>query len=147
MSVLGTIDHNWLWLSIGVILAAAEMIAPGFFLIWLAAAAIATGLVTSLLPITFPIQLGLFAFLSIALVFVGRRWFRTNPIESDDPLLNNRGGRMVGQAATVVAAIEGGVGRVHVGDSVWIANGPDAPVGARVRIVSVCGTTLLVEAA
>lgn len=142
-----SIEHNWLWLSIGVILAVAEMLAPGFFLIWLAAAAITTGLITTVLPISFPVQLALFAALSIALVYVGRRWFRTNPIESDDPLLNDRGGRMVGDFVTVVEAIEGGAGRVKVGDSVWTAHGPDTPVGARVRIIGVSGTTLKVEAA
>lgn len=141
------IDHNWLWLSIGVVLAAAEMLAPGFFLIWLAGAAIATGLITTVLPISFPIQLALFASLSIALVYVGRRWFRANPIESDDPLLNDRGGRMVGDVVTVVEAIDGGSGRVKVGDSVWTAYGPNTPVGARVRIVGVSGTNLMVEAA
>lgn len=144
---LTSIDHNWLWLSIGVILAAAEMLAPGFFLIWLAGAAIATGLITTILPISFPVQLALFAVFSIALVYVGRRWFRTNPIESDDPLLNDRGGRMVGEVATVTEAIEGGAGRVKLGDSVWTANGPDTPVGARVRIVGVSGNHLKVEAA
>ena len=141
------IDDNWLWLSIGVVLAAAEMLAPGFFLIWLAAAAIATGLVTTVLPISFPVQLALFATLSIALVYAGRRWFRANPIESDDPLLNDRGARMVGEVVNVVEAIDGGTGRVKVGDSVWTANGPDTPVGARVRIVGVSGTTLKVDTA
>lgn len=142
-----TIDYNWLWLSIGVVLAAAEMIAPGFFLIWLAAAAIATGLITTFLPIGFAVQLALFATLSIGLVYVGRRWFRANPIESDDPMLNDRGARMVGEVVTVTEAIEGGSGRVKVGDSVWTANGPDTPAGARVRIVGVSGTNLKVEAA
>jgi membrane protein implicated in regulation of membrane protease activity len=89
----------------------------------------------------------MFAGFSIALVYVGRRWFRANPIESDDPLLNDRGGRMVGEVATVTEAIEGGAGRVKLGDSVWTANGPDTPVGARVRIVGVSGNHLKVEAA
>lgn len=147
MSWFLSLDPNWFWLTLGVVLAAAEMLAPGFFLIWLAAAAIATGLLTSILPIGTAAQLGLFAVLSISLVYVGRRWFRTNPIESDDPLLNNRGGRMIGEVVTVVEAIDGGSGRVKVGDSVWTANGPDAPVGARVRIIGVSGTSLKVEAA
>ena len=147
MDYIISIEHHWLWLSIGVILAAAEMLAPGFFLIWLGAAAIATGLISLILPIGFAVQLGLFAAMSISLVYLARRWFRSNPIESDDPLLNDRGGRLVGEIVTIVEAIDGGVGRVKVGDSVWTANGPDTPVGARVRIIGVSGTTLRVEAA
>jgi membrane protein implicated in regulation of membrane protease activity len=141
------LEGSWLWLSLGILLAAAEMLAPGFFLIWLAAAAILTGLITWLVPISMAVQLALFAILALGLVQAGRRWFRANPIMSDDPLLNDRGARMVGDVVTVVETIQGGTGRVKVGDSVWTANGPDTPVGARVRITGVRGSTLQVELA
>lgn len=39
----------------------------------------------------------------------------------------------------------GGEGRVKVGDSVWTALGPDADVGARVRVIAAEGTALRVE--
>jgi membrane protein implicated in regulation of membrane protease activity len=45
----------------------------------------------------------------------------------------------------VVQAIEHGSGRVHFGDSEWIASGPDVAVGERVRITGSDGATLLVE--
>lgn len=141
------LEGRWLWLSLGIVLGAAEMLAPGFFLIWLAAAAILTGLVAWLLPISMTVQIVLFAILAIGLVQAGRRWFRGNPIESDDPLLNDRGARMVGDVVIVVEPIKSGTGRVTVGDSVWTANGPDTPVGARVRITGVHGSTLQVEPA
>ena len=32
---LTDIEPHWQWLSLGVLLAAAEIIAPGFFLIWI----------------------------------------------------------------------------------------------------------------
>ena len=47
--------------------------------------------------------------------------------------------------AVVDQAIEHGSGRVHIGDSEWIASGPDEAVGERVRIVGSDGATLLVE--
>ena len=74
-----------------------------------------------------------------------RRFLRDSPIVSQDPLLNRRGARMVGETALVVQAIEHGSGRVHFGDSEWIARGPDAAVGQRVRITGSDGATLLVE--
>ena len=40
------IDPGWLWLIGGVVLLIAEVIAPGFFLLFIGAAAIATGLFT-----------------------------------------------------------------------------------------------------
>ena len=42
------IDPGWLWLIGGVLLLIAEVIAPGFFLVFIGAAAIATGVFTML---------------------------------------------------------------------------------------------------
>ena len=36
---LSSISAHWFWLTLAAILGAAEMLAPGFFLIWLALAA------------------------------------------------------------------------------------------------------------
>jgi inner membrane protein len=137
---------HWFWLSLGVLLGAAEVVAPGFFLIWLAGAAIVTGLVAWVVPMSFAFQVGLFAVLAFASVYAGRRWFQSNPIVSDDPLLNDRGARLVGELVTVVEAIDGGQGRVKVGDSVWSAKGPDTPAGTRVRVTGSNGSVLTVEA-
>ncbi|MFP5434632.1 MAG: NfeD family protein, partial [Alphaproteobacteria bacterium] len=52
---------------------------------------------------------------------------------------------LIGQTVTVVEAITDGEGRVKVGDSVWSATGPDAEVGARVRVIASECTVLRVE--
>lgn len=140
-------DPDWFWLIAGVILAIAEILVPGFFLIWLAAAALITGALAMLPPVTMPIQVLLFAALSVVAVYAGRRWFALNPIESADPKLNDRGARLVGETVTVVDAIVNGRGRVKVGDSVWIAKGADAPAGTTVRVTGNDGATLFVEVA
>ena len=90
-------------------------------------------------------QLVLFALAAVASVYAGRRWFRLNPIETQDPKLNDRGARMVGEIVTVVEAIEAGGGRVKVGDSVWSARGPHADVGTKMRISGSEGSILRVE--
>ena len=51
---------------------------------------------------------------------------------------------LLGETVTVVQAIEGGTGRVRVGDGEWIARGPDTPTGTRVTVVGADGTTLKV---
>jgi membrane protein implicated in regulation of membrane protease activity len=114
------------------------------FLIWLAAAAAITGIAVAILPIGFPFQLILFALAAVASVLAGRRYYERNPLNSADPLLNDRTARLIGQTVTVVAAIEGGEGRVRVGDGVWTARGPDAEVGAHMRVVGAQGTCLTV---
>ncbi len=142
---ISSLDPHWFWLTAGVLLAAAEVLAPGFFLIWLSTAAIITGLLAWVLPIPVVLQTGIFAILSIALVYSVRKWVQNNPIESSDPKLNDRGARLVGEILTVVEKIENGRGRVTVGDSVWSAQGSDAPAGSQVRVTGSDGAILIVE--
>ena len=139
------IDAYWVWGAIGLALAALEMVVPGVYLIWLAGAALITGALTFAFDLSVPMQVLDFTFLSLILAFSAKRFLRDRPIASSDPLINNKGGRLVGEIATVCAQIEHGSGRVHLGDSDWIARGPDAAVGARVRVAGSEGAILLVE--
>ncbi|OCC24310.1 hypothetical protein MB02_06875 [Croceicoccus estronivorus] len=145
MDGLDNLDPHWAWLAIGLILAAAEMAVPGVFLIWLAGAALVTGVVAWLLPIGLPIQIVIFALLAILAVFTGRNYLRANPVEEADPKMNHRGARLAGETAVVTQAIVGGSGRIRHGDSEWLARGPDAAPGVRVRITGSDGAVLLVE--
>jgi membrane protein implicated in regulation of membrane protease activity len=142
---LDGVEPHWIWLSAAALLGIAELLVPGVFLIWLAAAAALTGFAALLFGIPLAFQFALFALLALAATYLGRRWYSNNPVPSSDPLLNDRTSRLAGKIVTVVEAIEGGEGRVRVGDSVWAARGPDAPVGARVRITGAAGTCLTVE--
>ncbi|MEP9360766.1 NfeD family protein [Sphingomonas sp. KR3-1] len=136
------------WLILAALLAIAELLAPGIFLVFIAAGAAVAGIVTLLLPnFDLVFQVFLFAAASAAAVAVGRRWYRRNPVPSADPLLNDRVARLIGQVVTVVEPIVSGQGRVKVGDGEWLANGPDAPVGAQVRITGSKGGSLDVEPA
>ena len=139
------IDPHWAWLIAAAVMGIAEMLVPGVFLIWLAAAAAVTGVVALALPIGPASQFAMFGLLSLAAVYFGRRWYAANPVESSDPLLNDRANRLIGETLVVVAAIENGRGRVAVGDTVWPARGADAAIGSRVRVTGADGTALLVE--
>ena len=139
------IEPHYTWLALGLLLAAAEMAIPGVFLIWMAGAAIVTGLVVWVVPISMPWQIVLFATLSIVSVFTGRRYLRRHPVEGVDPKMNDRGAQMVGENVVVTHVIEGGTGRVKHGDSEWLARGPDAEPGTRMRVAGHDGVVLLVE--
>ena len=145
MDWLGDLDAHWVWLMLGLLLAALEMLVPGVYLIWLAAAALITGTLTFAFDLSLPLQVVDFVFLSLIAAFSAKRFLGERPIESSDPLMNRRGARMVGETALVVTAIEHGSGRVKVGDSEWIARGADVPAGERVRITGTDGSSLLVE--
>jgi hypothetical protein len=145
MGWFSQLEPHWLWIGLGLILAAAEMAFPGVFLIWMAGAALITGVVAWQADISIPLQVVIFAVLSVVSVVTGRRWLRDNPVEGADPLLNRRGAQLVGQTGLVTAPIEGGSGRVRHGDTEWLASGPDIEAGVRVRIVGTNGAVLLVE--
>jgi membrane protein implicated in regulation of membrane protease activity len=139
------LDAYWWWLLGAALLGILEIFIPGIFLVWMAAAAAVTGIVVAATGIGLPFQLGTFALLAIAAVYSGRSHYDRNPVDSDDPNLNDRTARLIGQSVTVVTAIEHGEGRVKVGDSVWPARGPDAPEGSRVKVTGAQGNCLTVE--
>ena len=145
MDWLNDLDAAWAWIGLGLVLAGFEMIVPGVYLIWLALAALVTGALTFVFDPGVPLQVVNFVFLSLIAVYTARRMFGETPIASDDPLMNNRMGRLVGQTGTVSVAIEHGEGRITQGDSQWPARGPELPAGTRVRIIGSDGGTLIVE--
>ncbi len=139
------IETYWVWLIVGLTLAALEMIVPGVYLIWLAVAALAIAALAFVSEPPLAMQIIAWVSLSLIFAFSAKRWLRDRPIISSDPLLNNRVGRLVGETALVTRAIENGSGRVKVADGEWIARGSDVDVGAQVRIIGSRGAELLVE--
>jgi len=140
------IEPSWLWLIGGVVLLMAEVIAPGFFLIFIGAAAILTGLLTLGLGLGVALQLAVFAvFAFIAVRILGRRFYASRYDYTADPHLNDRGARLLGKIVVVVQPVDSHGGRVRVGDSEWSARGGPAAPGDRVRIVDVEGNCLKVE--
>ena len=141
------VDLGWLWLIGGVLLLAAEVIAPGFFLIFIGAAGILTGLLALLFGLSLAPQLALFALFALLSVRVGGRHFYQSKYDySSDPMLNDRAARLLGKVVVVVQPVDSNDGRVRVGDSEWSARGGPAAVGDRVRIVDIEGNCLKVEA-
>ncbi len=137
-------DSEWWWLTAAIVLGIAELVVPGSFLIWIAAAAALTGAAALLLDVPLAGQFILFALFSVASVWLGRRFYG-NAVPSGDPLLNDRAARLIGETVVVVEAIRDGRGRVKVGDGVWPARGPDADVDARVKVTGADGACLRVE--
>src|SRR5437588_105862 len=108
------IDPAWLWLIGGVVLLIAELIAPGFFLVFIGAAAVVTGIASLFLPIGVALQLALFAILAILIVRIGgRRAYSYKYEHSTDPLLNDRAARMIGEVVVAAEPIDANGGRVR----------------------------------
>lgn len=139
------LEAGWLWTIGGILLLMLEMLAPGVFLIFIGVAAIATGIFTLLFDLALPGQLSLFVIYSLLAVMAGRRFYANKEDNSSDPLLNDRGARLVGKIVTVVEAVDDHSGRVRVGDGDWSARGGPAQPGERVRIAGIDGNCLRVE--
>lgn len=134
------------WMVLAVMLGLAELAVPGVYLVFVAAAAAITGLATLALPgLPVAAQIVMLAFWSAVTILLVRRWYDDYPVATADPLLNDRAARMMGETVTVCAAIAGGRGRVRLGDSEWLASGPDMPAGSHARVVGMEATALRVE--
>lgn len=136
-------NSHWWWLIGGLALLSAEMLIPGVYLVWIGLAALLTGLLAFVLPI--PAELASFAAIAVGATYLGRGWYRNRPVTSVDPLLNDRAARLVGEIVTVIEAVDGGRGRVKVGDGVWSARGEALEQGARARVVDHDCQILIVE--
>jgi hypothetical protein len=144
--MFGDLEPGWLWMIGGVLLLIAEVIAPGFFLLFIGSAAIATGAFALLFDLGLPAQLALFALYSLLAVMVGRRAYASGATASSDPNLNDRVAQLIGKHVTAISAIDEHSGRVQIGDGQWSARGGPAEAGERVRITRVDGNCLIVEA-
>jgi inner membrane protein len=138
-------DAYWYWMIVAVVLGAAEILVPGVFLIWIAAAAAITGLVTLVAGPPVALQFSLFAGLALIATWAGRKWYVANPVPSADPLLNDRAARLVGETVELVSPIVNGRGRARVGDSEWNVRGPDSPAGACLRVIGIEDGALVVR--
>lgn len=139
----------WVWWVLGVVLLTLEVLMPGVFLVWIGIAAVLTGVLSLLLWEAgwwvWQVQWLVFAALSIAAVLVGRRLVARNEKRTDEPFLNQRGQSLVGRTATLDQPITEGRGRIRLDDTMWNVQGPDLPVGTRVRVVASSGRDLTVE--
>lgn len=140
----------WHWLAFGVLLMLVEILVPGVVFLWLGIAGVLTGLLLAALPdMGWQVQLVVFAVLSVAAIFLGRRFVASRQGPTDHPTLNRRGRSMVGTRATLRDATVSGRGRIRIGDTMWALRlaSPDGelPADTEVTVVEVDGVTLVVR--
>jgi membrane protein implicated in regulation of membrane protease activity len=138
----------WFWWIVAGVLLVGEMLMPGFFLLWLAAAAALTGAVDLVFGLGWQGEVITFAALSLVLVLATWKWvMASRQMQSDQPTLNQRHHAYVGKVVPLAQPIVNGSGKVRIEDSLWDVDGPDLPLGALVRISGVVGLRLKAEKA
>ena len=139
------LEPGWIWAIAGISLLTAEIIAPGFFLIFIGIAAVLTGLFTLLFDLSLAPQLILFAIYAVLAVMIGKRWYGEPGGKDERHVINDPASRMIGRTVTVVTDVDDHGGRVRVGDGEWSARGGPAASGERVTVTGVEGNCLIVE--
>ena len=136
------------WLVVGVLLLILEVVTGTTYILWPAVAALIVGFVAFILPLGWEMQFLLFFILSAVLLVVGHKFVRPKMKGGEPSDLNDRARSMVGMRVKAIADFETGIGRVQVGDTQWRASIHEGTAlsGQELRVVSVKGTTLQVEA-
>lgn len=137
----------WHWWVLTILLLGIEILAPGFFFLWLSIAAFVVGTVLLLIPsIPLDLQIVIFSALSIISVLAWRRFgLSNNDIETDQPLLNKRGAQYIGRTFSLLEPIKNGRGKIKADDTLWTVTGEDCPVGSQVEVVEANGTMFAVK--
>ena len=148
-SLLEEISY-WHWFAFGLFLMLVEILVPGAIFLWLGIAGVLTGLLLAAMPETgWQVQFFVFAVLSVASIFLGRRFVASRQRPTDHPTLNRRGRSIVGTRCTLRDDTVNGRGRVRVGDTMWALRlaeaGSDLPAGTEVTVVEVDGVTLVAQ--
>ncbi|MGX7874828.1 NfeD family protein [Mesorhizobium sp. ORM6] len=136
----------WSWIVLGFVLLVAEVMAPGFFMLWIGIAALIVGAVSLLIwdaaIWSWQVQVLVFLVLSLVSAFAGKKLMDGRDQPTDQPLLNRRGAQLVGRMATLAEPIKDGRGRIKLGDTLWRVSGPDLPAGTQVRVTGAADTDL-----
>jgi membrane protein implicated in regulation of membrane protease activity len=133
----------WHWLGLGIVLITIEIAVGTFDLLWVAAGAFLTSLFALIVPP--PLggwegQLTFFGVIAIAFVVSGRTLFKgLRKRSTTHPNLNDRMANMKGMRGEAATNFDRGLGKVKVGDTVWIANQDDDAVIVEGNAIVVTG--------
>ncbi len=140
-------DKLWLlWMILGAILLIGEMLTVGFFLLWFSVGAFLACII-ALLGLSRFWQLLVFVVVSGVLFAISRK-FAEKVTESQPSGIGAN--RMLGKEGVVLEEInnEKNVGKVRIDRDEWRADSKDdsvIPEGARIKVIEVKGTRLVVE--
>jgi len=139
--------NMWWWLGIAAVLLITELLTGTTYILWPAAAAFVTSLISSFTG--WPVELAVFAVLGVGFLVAGDRFLKPRLKSGSDSGLNTRATYLVGERVTVVDGFSNGHGRVRHGDTEWSAkteDGSDLADGAKAVVAALDGTRLVVTA-
>jgi inner membrane protein len=143
MGVLGDLYSAhpfWVWAAIAAIFLAVEIATGTGWLLWPAASAAVVAVLNLLgLELSLPVELGVFAGLTIVSTLTARRYLPRN-IHGDGPDINDPLQRLVGRRGVASSAFIDGRGRADIDGKDWAAElegGGGLNIGSRVEVTGV----------
>ena len=135
----------WSWLTFGVVLIILELLViPGTYVLWFGLGAIATGILSKFVYLSVEGHIGFFTLFSAISFACGI--FIVGKDKKTERVDNIGARKYIGQSFKVVEPIVDGIGKIGVGDTVWLAkSNKDIAKGTMVKVVDVKGTVLIVE--
>jgi membrane protein implicated in regulation of membrane protease activity len=136
----------WNWWVLALLLLIVELLAPGFFFLWMAASGFVTGCLLLLIPaLSTELQVSIFSILSVVFIALWKLYGKKHLIVTDHPLLNKRGQQYIGRVFSLYQPVENGEGKIKVDDSIWKVHGEDCDINTKVKVIAVRGTVFDVE--
>jgi inner membrane protein len=138
----------WICAGLAAAVALAEIHLPSGYFAWIAVGAALTAVATAAgIAATLAAQLCVFAAATALSCVVGYYVYGRIGSSENKSRLNQRNLLTVGDRGVVVVPIVNRCGKVRLGDSVWLAEGPNLVAGTAVVVVGVRGTCVIVEPA
>ena len=136
------------WIVVGLVLVLAEMVIPGFFLLWFGVGAFLASLL-AFLGLSRNIQSVVFLASSCVLLIFSRTIFKSVLLRAPERVATNMEA-LRGRSGITVKAIEGTLtpGEVKVGGEMWAAvcdDGTQIAEGAKVEVLEVVGNKVRVK--
>lgn len=135
----------WQWLILGLSLCGIELLFSGAYFLWIGAAALLVAGLSYVGVFDSTMQVVLFTALSIALIWLSRKFMPFYHLEAPKNSLNQRSAQFIGRVIVLDEPIYGGKAQVQIGDSKWTVHGPDLAAGRTVVVIRVDGVILIVE--
>lgn len=137
---------RWIWLVAAGGFALGELATTSFFLLPLAAGAFAAAILSF---IGLPVVISWLAFVLVSAAGIPVLQKVAKRLDANIPTIGVGARRLIGEPAHVTEEIESGqgFGRVSIQGEIWLAetvDGNNVPEGARVKVVEVRGTRLVV---
>jgi membrane protein implicated in regulation of membrane protease activity len=136
-----------IWLIVGLVLVAAEVLSGDFVLLMLGGGALAAA-GASLFGASPVVGAVVFAVASVLLLFAVRPALRRRLAKGvDESVMHHKA--LVGTTAVVIARVDGNGGRVKIGGDVWSARTSGQEViepGRTVTVLDITGATAVVAA-